>query len=98
MDDEDAPPELVDVTAYPETQKEGLQEAVVNRVPITLVTGKAGTTLSLPCSIRTTNNICSSSRILGRWENDSAQLYTHGETWQENCCDYEWFVARLCQS
>lgn len=38
MDDEDAPPELVDVTALPETS----EGDVVSRVPITLVTGYLG--------------------------------------------------------
>lgn len=49
MDDEDAPPELVEVTAFPESmgKKEGKVEErekesveFVSRVPITLVTGR----------------------------------------------------------
>ena len=49
MDDEDAPPELVDVTALPESlnyQEEKAEERekktgdLVDRVPITLVTGR----------------------------------------------------------
>jgi hypothetical protein len=42
MDDDDAPPELVDVTALPEESRRESQEEVAARVPITLVTGKEG--------------------------------------------------------
>lgn len=51
MDDEDAPPELVDVTAFPESldNKEEKEEdteketgELISRVPITLVTGAQG--------------------------------------------------------
>lgn len=44
MDDDEAPPELVDVTALPEES----QEEATDRVPITLVTGKGR-----PFSLRT---------------------------------------------
>lgn len=48
MDDEDAPPELVEVTAFPESldNKEKIEEReketveLASRVPITLVTGR----------------------------------------------------------
>jgi hypothetical protein len=40
MDDDDAPPELVDVTALPEESRRESQEEAAGRVPITLVTGK----------------------------------------------------------
>lgn len=49
MDDEDAPPELVDVTAFPESlgnreekveEKEKETGELISRVPITLVTGR----------------------------------------------------------
>lgn len=48
MDDEDAPPELVDVTAFPESLDNNVEkeedteketEELISRVPITLVTG-----------------------------------------------------------
>lgn len=49
MDDEDAPPELVDVTAFPESldnkeqrveEREKETGELISRVPITLVTGR----------------------------------------------------------
>lgn len=43
MDDDDAPPELVDVTALPEESRRDQEEEgeeTAGRVPITLVTGK----------------------------------------------------------
>lgn len=49
MDDEDAPPELVEVTASPESldnkeveEREKETGELVSRVPITLVTGRQG--------------------------------------------------------
>jgi hypothetical protein len=41
MDDDEAPPELVDVTTVPDIEQTKLQEeAGVGRVPITIVTGR----------------------------------------------------------
>lgn len=43
MDDDEAPPELVDVTTLPFTEKATLSQAeepAASRVPITLVTGR----------------------------------------------------------
>lgn len=39
MEDDDAPPELVDVSAMPSDQHGPLEEEQTPRVPITLVTG-----------------------------------------------------------
>jgi hypothetical protein len=95
MDDEDAPPELVDVTAFPESldnkeEKAGEREKetgeLISRVPITLVTGRQA-----PCQAAlslTLTGIC--LRIPGSWQDNSIELHPYRETWQENCCYYEW--------
>lgn len=40
VDDEDAPPELVDVSTLPAADKAAPEEPAPSRVPITIVTGK----------------------------------------------------------
>lgn len=100
MDDDDAPPELVDVTAFPESQenkeeeKENqTEEEVVSRVPITLVTGRRAPPWLFPDT-----PFANVSRISGSRKNNITELHSHRETRQENCCDHEWCVLPVLQT
>lgn len=98
MDDDEAPPELVDVTAFPEsldTKKEKAEEKeeesgeLLSRVPITLVTGRQA-----PCqpALSSGTDTDTFPRISRGWQDNSIELHSHRETWQEDCCYYEWWV------
>jgi hypothetical protein len=55
MDDDDAPPELVDVTTLPEESRRESQDEAAGRVPITLVTGKEGSLSLRNCCLYPTS-------------------------------------------
>lgn len=87
IDDDDAPPELVDVSAMPGDQPESTEEEQTPRVPITLVTGTI--------NFRQRNiELTLIGRISWGGKNNFVKLYSHRETWKEDCSDYEWFVSR----
>jgi hypothetical protein len=88
FDDEDAPPELIDVSAMPADQT-SVDEAPTARVPITLVTGMYRWTAFQFTSNFETNTLI---RIPGRRKNNPVELHPHRETRQENCRHHEWFV------
>jgi hypothetical protein len=88
FDDEDAPPELIDVSAMPADQR-SVDEAPTARVPITLVTGMyRWTAFQFTLNFKANTLI----RIPGRRKNNPVELHPHRETWQENCRHHEWFV------
>lgn len=88
IEDDEAPPELVDVSEQPisSTPTTTLDTPAQNRVPITLVTGRTSSEKKKKGCMLTENRLswCRKDYI--------AELYPHGETWQKDCRDYEWFV------
>lgn len=85
MEDDDAPPELVDVSEQPLAAKSTtIQDTPVQqRVPITLVTGMAR---QVEEGQQLANGVY---RISGRRKDNAAQLHFDGEAWQEDCRDHE---------
>jgi hypothetical protein len=101
MDDDDAPPELVDVTALPEDDEKAKSQEADSRVPITLVTGKAGAPKKEGCNrchfclrntyiLYTDPSLC---RVSWGREDDITELYPDREAWQKDSCYYERFVS-----
>jgi hypothetical protein len=79
--DDDAPPELVDISTTIGQDVQKKAEAEGQKVPITIVTGKYpdASAQGLPYD-----------RILGGRKDDVAELRAEGAAWQENRRDIEW--------
>lgn len=88
FEDEDTPPELIDVTAIPADQT-SVDEEPTARVPITLVTGMNECILIQV--IKETNVVI---RLPGSRENNPVKPYLDRKTRQENCRDHERFVCQ----
>jgi hypothetical protein len=88
FEDEEAPPDLIDVAAI-SAEQAPTDEPPTTRVPITLVTGMIEHAASVQIMKLGSNNW---ARLSGCRKNDAAELYLDRKTRQENCCDYEWFV------
>lgn len=86
FEDEEAPPDLIDVSAIPAEEAE---EPPTARVPITLVTG---TIWHSKPDLDSENKAKNLYRIPWRRQNHLVELHIDRETRQENCCDYERFV------
>jgi hypothetical protein len=92
FDDDDAPPELIDVSAMPADQTSKDEEPPKARVPITLVTGMyRWTTFQFALNFKNNPLV----RIPRRRKNNPVELHSHGETRQENCRHHEWFVKSI---
>lgn len=91
MDDEDAPPELVDVSEQPfAAPSTTVQDTPVQqRVPITLVTGMAGQARPDQTGLKRKFELTESYRVSGRRKDDTSELHPDGEAWQEDCGDHE---------
>lgn len=87
FDDDDAPPELIDVSEVT-GQSASIEEEQTPRVPITLVTGIEECLNQVAMRSELTMHF----RILGSGQNYPVELYLDGETWEEDCCDHERFV------
>lgn len=82
--DDDAPPELVDVSG-------GIQnfgEGVSVKVPITIVTGEIMNSASKNTGINYMADRI--NRISRRWEDDAIELHTYSPTWKKDCRYHEW--------
>lgn len=85
--DDDAPPELVEVSGGIQDSGEGVSV----KVPITIVTGEILTSASKNyIYVLIADRI---NRISRSWKDDAIKLHTYGPTWQKDCRYYEWCVA-----
>lgn len=88
IEDDEAPPDLVDVSEMPADQTESIEEEATARVPITLVTGM----------VEEYPTVCSqilnmgASRLSGCGEDHLVELYLDREARQKDRCHHEWFV------
>jgi hypothetical protein len=82
--DDDAPPELVDVSGGIQNSGEGVSV----KVPITIVTGEIinGAGKKYVYELKADRII----RISRRWQDDAIELHTHSPAWQKDCRYHEW--------
>lgn len=85
LEDDDTPPDLVDVAAMPE-QPVSIEEEQTPRVPITLVTG-------MLLHIQNSSGCANPSlRIPWSGKDHIVELHLDREAWQKDRRDHEWFV------
>lgn len=82
--DDDAPPELVDVSGGIQSSGEGVSV----KVPITIVTGEIMNGAGKKTC--TSSWLIELNRISRRWQDDAVELHTYSPTWKKDCRYHEW--------